>query len=385
MHFDLSEEQRLLKDTVERFVAREYGFERRRTIIESEEGISRDIWSQLAELGLLALPFAEGDGGLGGGPVEMMVVGEAFGRALLVEPWFASVVLAGSVLRSAASPLQREAWLPGLIAGTQFATLAHFEPGSRYETARVTAQARTIAGGHVLSGAKSGVPHAHVADHILVSARHTDADDDVQGISLFAVPRDAEGLVLRSHATHDGQRAADLQLHEVVLPKCALIGPLGGALPIIEHALDRGIAALCAFAVGTMSALYEATLEHVKTRQQFGVPIGKFQALQHRMAEMLMHLEHARSMLLLATARAEIVDTALRQRTLSAAKAVIGQCARFVGQQAVQLHGGMGVTDELIVSHHFKSLTVFNLQLGDSEHHLARVSDALLRESALAA
>ncbi len=374
MNFELTQEQQLLKDSVTRFVVREYGFERRSQIVAGDRAQSARVWSQLAALGLLALPFSECDGGLGGGAIEMMLVGEALGHALVVEPWLASVVLAGSVLRDAASPAQRVMWMPGLMDGTLRASLAHFEAASRYDTATIATRAVPHTDGFVISGDKSSVLHASTADLLLVSARTAD------GISLFAVPRAAAGLSLDEHIGHDGQPAADLHLHEVVVSAGALVGPLHGALPLIERAVERGLATLCAFALGTMTMLYEQTLEHVRTRRQFGTTIGSFQAVQHRMAEMLMQLEHARSMLLLASERAESGDAALRARTLSAAKAVIGQCARFVGQQAVQLHGGMGMTDELIVSHGFKALTMFELQLGDTDHHLARVSDAIAAE-----
>jgi len=381
MDFELNDEQRQLKDSVERVLSREYGFERRRRIVASDEGTDRALWRQFAELGWLGLPFAECDGGLGGGAVETMVVSEAFGRALVVEPWLASVVLAASVLRDAASPAQRDAWLPALIGGECIATLAHAEPASRHDRHIVSTRALDTADGFRLNGRKSLVPHGQVADLLLVCARSSGADDSPQGLSLFAVPRDTPGLFVDGYVTQDGQRAADLELVDVDVPRNALVGKPGGAYPHLSHALDRGIAALCAQAVGTMQTLYEATLEHLKTRRQFGVAIGKFQALQHRMAEMLMALEHARSMLLLATAHADLDDAPRRERVLSAAKAAIGQAARSVGQQAVQLHGGMGVTDELIVSHAFKSLTVFNLTLGDSDHHLARVGDAIRAEA----
>ena len=378
MDFKFSEEQLALKDTLSRFIAKDYGFEQRRALAKSEAGFSRDHWRRFADLGVLALPYPEEFGGLGGNAVDTLLVMEMLGRGLVLEPYLATVVLAGGLIRDAGSQAQKAEFLPAIAAGELLLALAHHEPGARYETRHVATVARRDGDGYRMDGAKAVVISGPSADKLVVSARTSGGHRDETGISLFLVDAQAAGVRLRGYPTQDGGRAAEIDFHGVELPASALIGAEGGALPAIEWALDHAIAALCAEAVGIMAAVNEATLDYLKTRRQFGQPIGSFQALQHRMVDMVIATEQARSMALLAAVRVDTPDVALRRRSVSAAKAHIGQQARSVGQQAVQLHGGMGVVDELMVSHHFKRLTMINATYGDADHHLGLFGDTLL-------
>jgi len=376
MDFSFSEEQQQLSDTLQRFVARDYGFEKRKAIKDSSSGWSREVWQTLADIGVLAVNVPEEHGGLGYGPVENMLVMNTFGAALLVEPFLSSAVIATTLVRDLGDEKIQSELLPQLAAGEKIAVLAHFEPGSRYETRHVETTARAAGENYLLDGHKAVVLHAGAADVLLVSARSAGAADDADGIFLFLVPRDTPGLTLREYPTLDGQRAAEVLLQGVTLPATARLGGSASvsssALPAIEQALDIGLAALCAEAVGVMDALVDATVEYLKTRQQFGQAIGRFQALQHRMADMLLHREQARSMSYLAAMRCTSADLRQRRRTLSAAKVTIGQACRFIGQNAVQLHGGMGMSDELKVSHWFKRLAMIELTFGDTDTHLQR-------------
>lgn len=372
MDFNFTEEQNALGDTLARYIAKEYAFEARRALANSELGYSRGHWRKFAELGLTALPFDEEFGGLKGTSVDTYLVMQAFGRGLVLEPYLSCVVLAGHLMRDFGAAAQVEEWLPRLAAGETLLSLAHYERKGRYQLDGVETSAQNAGSGWVLNGEKAVVLGGAAADTFLVSAR-TD-----RGISVFLVPADAVGLARRAYRTQDGSRAADLKLDQVAVGPEALIGAAGAALPAIERAIDYGIAALCAESVGILDALNEATLEYLKTRQQFGQPIGRFQVLQHRMADMIIATEQARSMALMAAVQADLAEPKQRRRALSAAKAYVGQQARFVGQQAVQLHGGMGVVDELNVSHYFKRLTMINVSLGDADHHLGIFSDLLL-------
>ena len=374
MDFNLSEEQTAIQDSLRRYLAKDYGFEQRRTIASSADGFNRNAWSTYAELGLLALPFSEAHGGLGGNAVDTMVVMEALGAHLALEPYVATVVVGGSLL----ADLGGDALLGGVTSGETLVALAHQEPGVRYNRQHVATTAKRSGQGFVLDGHKAVVLGAPSAHRLLVSARTSGAAGDAHGISLFAVDPKAAGVTVQSYVTQDAQRAGEVRLANVTVGADALLGPLDGALPAIERAVDRGIAALCAEAVGIMVALNAATLEYLKTRKQFGVPIGKFQALQHRMADMAIATEQARSLATLAALKADDADAAERSRAVSGAKAYIGRAARLVGQDAVQMHGGMGVTDELAVAHFFKRLTMINATFGDADHHLGRFSDTLL-------
>ena len=376
MNLNFTEEQRQLGDMLQRFIRKDYGFEARRAIVASEAGFSRAVWSELANLGLLGLTVAEEHGGLGGTALDTFVVMEALGAGLVVEPYVSTAVLGATLVGGSGSPTQKADVLPAVAGGQMLLAFAHDELESRYELARVTTSAKKTAEGYVLHGSKSLVLHGDSADRLIVSARTAGAVEAADGISLFLVDANQPGVQRRGYRTRDSQRAAEITFDNVKVGADALLGVEGKAYPAIERAVDVAIAALCAEAVGAMDALMAQTLEYLKTRKQFGVAIGTFQALKHRMADMFVASAQARSMALLASLSAAAPDGE-RRHAVSAAKTLVGQSARFVGQQAVQLHGGMGVTDELPVSHYFRRLTAINLLFGDAEHHRARFSDAL--------
>jgi alkylation response protein AidB-like acyl-CoA dehydrogenase len=366
--FSFADEQQMLLETTRRFVADHYGVEQRRAIMSTAEGYSSSIWRQFAELGLLGLNVPEEHGGLDGGSIGTLLVSMALGEALVVEPYLSSAVLATRAIAKLGSPAQRSEWLPKLAAGGLLAVLAHEERGTRHSQSAIETHATSTGSGWILSGRKAVVYHAPIADLLLISARAEDAAGDAWG--LFAVPRVSAGVKLQAFTTVDGQRAADVVLDEVKLDAAARIG--GNVIAELPAVLDYGVCALCSEAVGVMDRLLAVTVEYTRARVQFGVPIGRFQALQHRMADMLTHVEQSRSMAYLAASRCESDAPAERAAAISAAKVVIGRAARFVGQQAVQLHGGMGVTDELPVSHYFKRLLAFELRFGSTEAHLER-------------
>jgi alkylation response protein AidB-like acyl-CoA dehydrogenase len=378
MEFDYTEEQLALQDTLQRFISRDYDFDKRKAILRSELGFSAEAWKQYAELGLLSLPLPEDFGGLGGNAVDVLVVMEQFGQGLLMEPYLSSVVLCGGLLRDAGSDAMKRQLLPQICAGAAKVSLACYEAAGRYDLSHVACTATQQGARWHLSGRKTVVLDGPSADYFMVAARSAGKTNDAAGISLFLVPRDAKGLTISGYPTQIGARAADILLEDVAVGSDALIGAAGAALPIIQRAVDRGIAALCAEAVGVMNALNKATLEYLKTRKQFGVAIGTFQALKHRMADMMIAAEQSRSMAVIAAVSADSADPAERARAIAAAKAYIGQAGRLVGQQAVQLHGGMGVVDEHVVSHYFKRLTMIDLTFGDADYHLGRFSDMLL-------
>jgi alkylation response protein AidB-like acyl-CoA dehydrogenase len=377
MEFNYSEEQLALQDTLQRFISRDYDFDKRRSFSAASLGYSAEAWSQYAELGLLALPFPEEFGGLAGNAVDIMLVMEQFGQGLLLEPFLSTVVTCGGLLRDAAPDALKQKLLPQIAAGKLKLSLAAYEAAGRYDLSYVASTARESGGNWRLSGRKTVVLDGASADYFLVSARNGGKTGDRDGISLFLVPRDAKGLTVAAYPTQSGARAADLLLENIAVGTEALIGEPGRALPLIERAIDRAIAALCAEAVGIINALNQATLDYLKTRKQFGVAIGTFQALKHKMADMLIAAEQARSMAIIAAVHADSENAAERHRAVSAAKAYIGQAGRLVGQHAVQMHGGMGVVDELIVSHYFKRLTMIDLSFGDADYHLASFSETL--------
>jgi alkylation response protein AidB-like acyl-CoA dehydrogenase len=368
MNFDFKEEQLQLADALKRWIARDYGFDARRAIVQSAGGASEQAWATLAELGLTALPVPEEQGGFAGDAVDMFVVMQELGRGLVVEPYFATV-LGAEFLRLGGG---HAGLLERVAAGELKLACALGERQSRHDMRDIATRAERDGDGWRLTGEKKVVLHGAQAGMLVVSGRIEGAQRDEQGIALFAVPADAHGVQITEYRMLDGQRAADVRLDGVRVGLDAAIGQSGAGWEILEAALDYGAGLLCAEAVGAMDALFAATLEYLKTRQQFGIPIGKFQALQHRMADMYIHLEQARSMALLAAVRLRGDSAAERRQAVSAAKYRVGQAARFVGQQAVQLHGGMGVTDELPAAHYFKRLSTIELTLGDSDHHLAR-------------
>jgi pimeloyl-CoA dehydrogenase small subunit len=376
MDFDLTEEQRMLKDSVGGRLADAYDIDAPRRHVDSDPGFSPAVWAQFAELGLLGLPFAEEDGGFGGGPVETMILMEAFGRALVVEPYLATVVLAGGLIRHAGSAEQKAAHLPAIAAGELRMAFAHAERQARYDLFDVATTATRDGAGWRLDGQKGLVLHGDGADRLIVSARTAGSPRDRDGIGLFLVDADAPGVSRRGYPTQDGQRAAEIALSGVHVPAVAAIGDPGAALPLIERVTDEAIAALCAEAVGCMEEMQAITVDYLKTRQQFGTTIGSFQALQHRAAEMVVALEQARSMAMFATMTAASPDPAERAAAVAGAKVQIGRSGRFVGQQAIQLHGGVGMTMEYKIGHYFKRMTMIDTLFGDADHHLSRVADA---------
>jgi alkylation response protein AidB-like acyl-CoA dehydrogenase len=375
--FRYTEEQSALQETLRRWIARDYDFERRRALAASPLGYSADAWASYADLGLLALPFPEEFGGLGGSSVDIMAVMELVGEGLLLEPYLSTVVLCGGILRDAASKSMMEALLPEIGAGRLQVALAAYEAAGRYDLAHVACTAARSSKGWRLKGRKSVVLDGPSANYFLVSGRSSGSITEAGGVSLFLVRRDAPGLSVLAYPTQSGSRACDVELEDVAVDDDAVIGAPGQALGILERAVDVASAALCAEALGIVTALNQATLSYLKSRKQFGVPIGTFQALQHRMADMYIAGEQIRSMAIVAAVKADLDDAAERRRAISGAKAYIGQSSRFIGQQAVQLHGAMGIVDELIVSHYFKRLTLIDLTFGDADFHLARYSDSL--------
>jgi pimeloyl-CoA dehydrogenase small subunit len=376
MDFELSEEQRLLKDSVDRLLADRYDFESRARYAKEPDGWSRDLWSAYAELGLLALPFEEAHGGFGGGPVETMIVMEAFGRHLALEPYLATVVLGGGLLRHGGSEEQKKQHVPRIATGDLRLAFAHTERQSRYDLHDVATTARRDGENFVLDGRKSVVLHGDSADTILVTARVSGERRDRNGIGLFLVDAKAPGVVRRGYPTQDGQRAAEIALDMVRVEPEGVIGDPEAALPIVERAVGEAMAALCAESVGAMDEMLRLTVEYLKTRRQFGTPIGAFQALQHRSADMFIALEQARSMAMFAAMSAHDEDAEERRKALAAAKVQIGRSGRHLGQQAIQLHGGVGVTMEFKVGHLFKRATMIDAMFGDADHHLAKLAEA---------
>ena len=370
MNFDLSDEQQQLADSVSKYLAGNYGFEQRKAILQSVSGQSAAVWSTFAEMGLTAIALPEADGGFGGGATDLMAAMEACGEALVVEPLLDNIGLAGRLLARAGSAAQRAALLPGLIDGSAQYAFAGLEPGKRYDLAPTKTSATAEGSGWVLSGEKCVVIGASAAHRLIVSARSGAVAGD---ISLFLVDPAASGVALNPCRTVDGLRAADLQLINVQLSGDALLGPLHGAMPIINEAVDFATALLCADAVGAMKSANDATLEYMKTRKQFGVPIASFQVLQHRMVEMYIACEQARSMAILAASQVDAGgEPQARAKAVSLAKIKIADAARQISQESVQLHGGMGMTEELKVSHTFRRLTMIAQRFGDADHHLAR-------------
>jgi pimeloyl-CoA dehydrogenase small subunit len=378
MDFDLTEEQRLLDETVRRLIKDEYDFEKRKTYRASPQGFSKELWSRYAEIGLLGLPFPESEGGFGGTAVETMLVMENFGRGLVLEPYLATVVLGGGIVAAAGNAQQKKEILPAIAEGKLMLAFAHGERQARYALADVETRAVKDGKGYVLSGAKAVVLHGDGADRLVVSARTAGGARERKGITLFLVDAKAKGVERRSYPTMDGLRAAEITFDKTPVGADAVLGTLDDGYPVIEQAIDRALAALVAEAVGIMETLNTLTLDYLKTRKQFGVPIGSFQALQHRMAEMVVEYEQSKSMSLLAALSADLADAKERRRVISGAKVQIGQSGRFIGQSSIQLHGGMGMTDEYQAGHYFKRLTMIDQTFGDVDHHLDRFAEVTL-------
>jgi alkylation response protein AidB-like acyl-CoA dehydrogenase len=369
MNFQHTDDRRMLADSLNRFVAEQYGFETRDRIAKSPRGCSPELWRQFADLGVIGALFGEDDGGFAGAGFDIAVVFEALGRGLVVEP-FLPTVLAGSAIAHAGNPAQK-ALLAEIIGGTRIAAFAHAEPEAQHALTQVNTRVQRVGAQWQLDGAKAVVQHAELADVFVVSARSSGAVDDEAGVSLFLVPAGTPGLTLRGYPTIDGGRAAELTLDSVTLGADALLGAEGAGAATIEHSVGKGVLALCAEAVGAMDVAKDATLEYLRTRKQFGVPIGSFQALQHRMADLLVEIEQARSAVINAAAALD-ADRVTRERALSAAKFTIGRVGTRVGEECIQLHGGIGMTWELPLPHYAKRLVMIDHQLGDEDHHLAR-------------
>jgi alkylation response protein AidB-like acyl-CoA dehydrogenase len=371
MDFSLTEEQQLLRDSIARFVANEYTFEARRKIIDSASGWSDSAWTTFAAMGLLGAPFDERYGGFGGTPVDVMVIMQELGRGMVVEPYLATVVLGGGLIAEAGTAAQKDAILPHIATGKRLLALAYGEPQSRYDAHDVLSTATRDGSGYLLNGRKSVVLHGGAAHTLVVSARTAGSQRDDQGVTLFLVDANARGVTTNAYRTIDGRRAADIALDQVRVDAEAAIGDVDAGVHWLQRVIDLGVVALCAEAVGVMEALNAATLDYLKTRQQFGQPIGRFQALQHRAVDMLMHCEQSKSITLHAAVKASrAVDE--RRRAASAAKSLVGRAGRAIAKEAIQLHGGMGVTDELPAAHFAKHLTMIDCWLGDSDWHTER-------------
>jgi pimeloyl-CoA dehydrogenase small subunit len=374
MDFDFSDEQRLLKESLDRLVADRYAFDQRKTYQQAPEGWSRELWAQYANLGLLGLPFAERYGGSDGGPVETMIVMEAFGHALTLEPYLATVVLGGGFLRHGGSAEQCAALLPRIGDGSMTVAFAHTERHSRYALHDIETTAARDGAGWVIDGEKGVVLHGDTADKLIVTARVGGGRRDRGGVAVFVVDGAAAGVSRRGYPTQDGLRAAEVLLSRVRVGPEGVLGEPGAALPLVERVVDEAIVALCAEAIGAMTVMHELTVDYLKTRRQFGREIGSFQILQHRAVDMLIALEQARSMAMFATMMAAQDNATERANAIAAAKVQIGRSGKFIGQQAIQLHGGIGMTMEYKVGHYFKRTTMIDMMFGDADHHLRELA-----------
>jgi pimeloyl-CoA dehydrogenase small subunit len=374
MDFDLSEEQRLLKESLDRLIGDRYAFEQRKGYAQGPQGWSRELWAQFAELGLLGLPFEERHGGSAGGPVETMIAMEAFGRALALEPYLATVVLGGGFLRHGGSAEQCADLIPQIADGSLTVAFAHTERQSRYDLYDIETRAVRDGAGWMLDGKKGVVVHGDTADKLVVTARVGGGRRDRDGVAAFIVDGKTAGVSRLGYPTQDGLRAAEITLANVRVGPEGALGEPGKALPLIERVVDEAIAALCAEAVGAMAVMHELTVEYLKTRRQFGREIGSFQILQHRAVDMLIALEQARSMAMFATMMAAEENAAERRNAVAAAKVQIGRSGKFIGQQAIQLHGGIGMTMEYKVGHYFKRVTMIDTMFGDADHHLRELA-----------
>ncbi len=371
MDFNFTEEQTMIRDSLARLIREQYDFDTWFKVTRSETGWRPEMWAQFAELGLLMAPFSEEDGGLGGGAIDTMVVMEEFGKGLVVEPFVPSVVCGGGFLKHAGTDAQKEEHLQAIMGGASTFAFAHSEPKGRYDLADLQTTARKDGSGYVLNGHKAVVIGAPWADKLVVTARTGGSQRERSGISVFIVDASSPGVVMRSYQTVDGRRAAEVYFENVALGADALIGEEDGAIDLVEQVADEACVALCAEAIGAMGVAHQMTVEYSRQRKQFGTPIGKFQVLQHRMVDMFMEHEQAISMTYMATLKLD-EEPEERKKAVSAAKVRIGQAGRFVGQEAIQIHGGMGMTEELAVGHYFKRMTMINNEFGDVGHHMRR-------------
>lgn len=371
MDFSLNEEQLMFTDSVSRFIDNDYDFETRQKIAESGKGYSTDLWQTYAELGWTAITFAEEDGGLDGGAIELMIMMEQFGRGLVVEPFLATVILAGGVLKNAASTAQKEKWLVGIIEGRIQAALAFSEPQSRFDIADIATNARIDGAKYVLNGEKNLVLNGGNADLLIIPARTSGLQSDQHGITLFAVSADSPGIDRRCYAMVDAHHAADITFKNVTVDETAILGEVGQGIEPLQTVIDEATLSVCAEAMGIMRTMHDKTVEYSKSRVQFGVPIGTFQALQHRMVDNLMACEQTYSLLLWASMLNASGNPDLR-KAISALKYQIGTAGRKVAQEAVQIHGAIGMAWELDIAHYFKRITAIELLFGNADFHLSR-------------
>ncbi|MGE0045018.1 MAG: acyl-CoA dehydrogenase family protein [Hyphomonadaceae bacterium] len=373
MDFNFTDEQNMLRDSIAKFVAAEYDFDKRRAMLKSDDAWKRN-WATFAEMGLLAAPLPEAHGGLGGGPIDVLVVMEEFGKALVTEPYLQTVVLGGGFLKHGGTDAQQSEHIAAIADGSRVFAFAYAEPKGRFNLADLTTTAKKEGAGYSLNGHKAVVIGAPQADHLIVTARTAGGQRDEKGVSLFIVPKNAKGVTTRDYPTVDGFRASEVYFENVSVGADAVIGKVDGALPLVEQVTDEAIAALAAEGVGCMRMMHSLTLEYAKQRKQFGVPIASFQVLQHRMVDMFMATEQSVSMAYMAALKmGESADE--RGKAAAAAKVQVGRAGRFCGQAAVQIHGGMGVTDEMRVGHYFKRVTIIDSQFGNVDHHLKRYGD----------
>ncbi|MBV1876127.1 MAG: acyl-CoA dehydrogenase family protein [Pseudomonadales bacterium] len=372
MDFAFSDEQTLLQDSVQRFIRNDYSFIERQKLLLTDCGFSRENWQSFADLGWLGLSFDESSGGFGGGAIETMIVMEEFGKGLVVEPYISCVILAGKLIESAATAAQKEAYLAAIISGDLMAAFAFVEPKARYNLADISTRGEETATGYIINGHKGVVLGGPSADFLIVPVRTSGAQQDTDGISLFIVDKAHGGIACRDYITIDGMRASEVVFADVDVGVDAILGEVGQAYSLIEQVIDYAIMAIGAEAVGAMDVLYQATVEYCKSRQQFGQPIGKFQVLQHRMVDMFVEYEQTKSLVYMAAMRLDEGYGVLTKKSVSGLKVQVGKGGRFVGQGAVQLHGGMGMTDELNVGHYFKRLTAIDTLFGNVDFHLQK-------------
>jgi len=372
MDFSYSDEQKLIKEQVEKFVQNDYSFETRNKILEMDGGFDRSIWQQFAELGWLGVPFSEEDGGFGGGAIETSLVMEAFGNGMVVEPYLSTIVLSGNALAFAGSSEQKAELLAGIIGGELLMSVAYAEAKSGYNLANVGTSATKAGDAYTVSGEKVVVLGGESADKVIVSARTSGGNTDEDGISLFIVDAKAAGVEVRGYKTMDGGRAANISFNDA---PAELLGEEGKGFAVLDRVIDYGIVAACAQALGEMNSSFQKTLAYMKTREQFGVAIGSFQVIQHRMVDMFTHVESSRSMLIMSSMKVASSDAIERKKAVSGAKVYIGDAARAVAQDAVQLHGGIGMTEELDIGHYFRRLTLFCSIFGSTGYHLRRFAD----------
>ena len=371
MDFTFNEEQSLIQDQVDQFVQKEYDWETRQSLSNSELGFGEDNWKKFAELGWLGISVSEDSGGFGGSAIESMLIMEAFGKGLVVEPFLETVIMAGGLIDDHGSDQQKSSFLEPAIAGEMHLALAYAEPQSRFNLSDVVTEAKADGDNFIINGYKSVVMNGPSADQIIVSARTSGTQLDENGISLFIIDTNASGLDKTNYKTVDGRRASDLTFENVSVSKENLIGDQDKGFEILDSAIDKAILAISAEAVGAIEVLYKTTVEYTKTREQFGTAIGKFQVLQHRMVDMFMEYEQCKSLLYMATMKHE-EKAEDAKKAISGLKYQVGKAGKFIGQQAVQLHGGMGVTDELNVGHYFKRLTTVGTIFGNTDYHLKK-------------